>query len=339
MTRKSFFTTYGLLSFLIIFLTIFGWFHFKTGPSSGKCMGRFTKVYTVVILIISEGIIIQFIVSHIPSISINGENLLYSLGVGFFVFLLILLPVIVYLSLKKGNNTSSLIIDIHERRPNLSLGGIIGILLCGTLALASLAYCWYNWYLDIRKTVLTGRYDTQNLFINYNVSSFLGNQAYLEPLFDSMFFTSIFGAIIFTSLTVSLICLYLGNEFETCFKELSYCLNKTNNKSTSSVFQETKIRFQNLGNLVRNISDHFSFYIGYNILVSLLVLCGMAYALTLTFKDMEVPTEAIPDMMIPVVIMSVNVFLLTIPVSYLHTKVSVHSHEIRVNFIISYSHM
>ena len=323
MTKKPFFMTYGLLSFPIIFLTIFGWFHFKTGPLSEGCVGKCTKIYSIFILIISEGIIINYIIIYTPSISINGENLLYSLGVGFFIFLLILLPTVVYLSHRKGTNTASLIIDMHETKPNLSLACITGMLLCCTLALVSILFCWYNYYIDIRQTVLKGRYHRQSLFTKNNLSLHRGKHAYLQPLFYALFFTSIFSEILFTSLTVSLVCLYLGNEFGACSKELLHCLKNRNSESISSGFQEIKMRFHNLGGLVGNISDHFNFYIGYNILVSLLILCAMAYALTLTFKDMELPNEELPVMMIPVVIMSVNVFLLTIPVSYLHTKVSV----------------
>ncbi len=321
MTKSSFLKTYGSLSVPVIVLTTFGWFHFKTGPLSDGCPGKFTRIYSIVILFITEALIINYIVNFIPSISMNGEDLLYSIGVIFFIFLLIFMPATFSLNYSKIRNNSNIIMDVSEAKLNkLSLSCIIYMLLCGTLALASLTFCWYIYFLAIKNAALSEQYDVQSLVAKYNVSSFLGSKAYFEPIVDALFFTSIFVAIVITSLLVSFICLHIGNEFDACSKELSHCLRKNNIESGSNL-PELKNRFHSLERLVESVNNHFSFYIGYNILVSLFVICALCYAVTLVLRDDELPNEIIPGMMTPIAIMSSNVFLLTIPVSYLHTKV------------------
>ena len=197
------------------------------------------------------------------------------------------------------------------------------MLLCDFLVLASLTYFWYNYYLDISKTVLTGKYEAQSLFVKYDISSFLGNHAYLEPVFEVLFFTSIYSAMLFTSLSISFMCLHLGNEFDACAKELSYCVKGKNGQSISHHFQEIKNRFHDLEDLVGNVTSHFSFYIGLNIMVCGFVLCTMSYSMTLFLEYKELPLVIILNVMIVVVISSTNVLLLTLPVSSLHTKVSI----------------
>ncbi len=159
MAKKSFFITYGHLSLPVIFLTIFGWFHFKTGPLSKGYLGKFTQIYSFGVLIISEVILIGFIVTNIPSISITGRKLLFSIGVGLFMFMMIFLLVIVNLSHSRVYNNSMLIMDIYEAKiNNLTHSCTIYIILCDILALSSLVYCWYN-NLAIKRAALTGKYE------------------------------------------------------------------------------------------------------------------------------------------------------------------------------------
>ena len=253
-----------------------------------------------------------------PSISINGEDLLYSIGVVFFIFLLIFMPAMFSLNYSKIRNNSNIIMDISEAKLNrLSASCIIYMLLCSTLALASLSFCWYIYFLAIKNAVTSETYNGQSLVGMYNISS---SKAYFEPVVDALFFNAVFVAIVITSLLVSFICLHLGNEFHACSKEFSNCLNNNNIESGYNL-PELKKRFHSLERLVESVNNHFSFYIGYNILVSLFVICALCYAVTLVLRDDELPNEIIPGMMTPIAIMSSNVFLLTIPVSYLHTKV------------------
>ncbi len=323
MTKSSFLAVYGQLSFPVIFLTIFGWFHFKSGPLSEGCLGKFTRIYSVVVLLISEVIIINYLVNYLPSFSIEGLNLLASIGVVVFIFLAIMLPSIVYLSHRRVQNISSLMVNLHNSKQNKSSPGCITyMLLCGLLVLASLAFMMYNHFLYIRRTVISGRLEGQSLLGGkYNTSFLINDKVYFEAITDMFFFTSIYGAILCTSLLASLICLYLGNEFYACSKELSNCVEKKNIESVST-FHDLMETFHNLAGLTESVNNHVNFYIGYNILVSLFIICAMSYALTKTMKDFEIPSNMIPGMMMPVVVMLSNVLLLTIPVSYLHTKVS-----------------
>ncbi len=329
MTKSSFFTAYGQFSCPVIFLTVFGWFHFKTGPLSTGCVGKLSRVYSVIILLLTEVIIINYLVNNITSISIEAKTfkLLDSIGVGFFIFLVILMPAVTYLSHRRVKNMSGLIMDVCQSKEHkFSLGCSTNMLLCGFLVLVSITNLFYTYGLYIRQTVVTGQLDAQSVFGKYNPADLIGSLVYVERILDILFCFSMYGAILCTSLLISLICLYLGNEFDACARELSNCL-KNNNEEYGNNFKDIKKTFRNLSGLVESVNDHFSFYIGYNILTSLFTICAMAYALTLILEDWELPgytSHVTAGIILPVIIMASNVFLLTIPVSFLHTKVSVN---------------
>ncbi len=217
-----------------------------------------------------------------------------------------------------------LITDIYETKSHsLTTSCTIYVIVCDVLVFVPIAYGWYFNYIAIKYAAFTGKYEySQNLIGSFfNVSDIVGNPALLEAVVDSLFFTSIYCAILFTSLSIAIICLSLGNEFNNCTEELSQFLTKESSELVSH-FQDIKNRFQYLVGLVGKVNNHYSFYIGYNVSVSLFIICAMSYAITLMIKDPESPMGMIPIMFTPVLIMASNVLLLTGPVSFLHTKVN-----------------
>ncbi len=326
--KKSFFTTYGPLSFPVIVLTIFGWFHLPIGPSSkslGKCLGKFTKIYMTLTLIITELVCVNFIYARVSSVSMSGKQLLYLSGAGFFIFLIILLPVIINLSRSKTYSYSTIIMDINKiSQKRISCYNTTNVIICYMIALGCFLPLWYFNYTQMKTALSTGTYPyTLGLFGTFNVSNIIENQALADILFDSLFFNSINVAFLFNSLVIAIICLLISNEFEASSQEFSQVLKMKPGEAVSH-FYRIKNRFQNIVELVTKVNNHFTCYIGLTIIISLFTICSMTYVITLMIRDAdrELQNEGIFSMSLPVIRMTATVLLLTIPASHIHTKVS-----------------
>ncbi len=328
MIKKSFLAVYGLLSFPVTILTIFGWFYLQIESSSkylGKCLGKLTQIYSLLTKIITELICINFLLARVSSVSMSGKQLLYLSGVGFFIFFIMFLPVIINLSHTKKYNYYILINDIDQiRRSSLTRSCIIYMIICHMFALGPLVPTWYFNVSQIKSPLSNGTYlYSLGLFGRFNISNIVENQAFAEILFDSLFFTSINIAISFTSLAIAIICLLISNEFEACSQEFSRIV-KIKPGEAVSYFYNIKNRFQNIVELVTKVNNHFTCYIGFAILISLFVMCTMTYVITLMIIDVdrELQNEGIFSMSLPVIRQTTTLLLLTIPISLIHSKVS-----------------
>ncbi len=129
---------------------------------------------------------------------------------------------------------------------------------------------------------------------------------------------------LFTALLISLFSLALGNEFGKCCDHIS---DNRLSADIESHLLKIKDIFLKLSHLTRKADNHLSLYIGLNFLMSVTfihVICGICYSLTVEIlkNDNQFPAVELLGWLAPLAVLTVNMFLLTVPLAYINTQVN-----------------